>query len=346
MADVLLEDINPNGNVQAVVEVNEGTCYFYLFGKPDSDFGMRSLWVCNLAPAPAVLDVAGMHEGKPPMNPRAHCRNPAGRAAPHTEDLRVVWLPEGNGAALYEKGAIAAIIPPWSGRDGFCGYARECLGQGPLAWELETGNAQIARFETARSYWTAWEGENVWDSLRDGLCARIESALGPRSNYYAIDGGRWPPKALVRIPHAQGTALVTVGLCLRPQPNVEIYVEDTASVRRIELAALLPKDWPDEAVKGFAAYLSGQSNLPWEAFTWLGEGHTIPCDSWRQRKFVSAALVTQHPAVGQLALGEHFGDPVQTLWLLPLTAEQQARAEEDGTAAVLDGAVLGQWRDC
>jgi hypothetical protein len=110
--EVLLETVNPNGNVQAVVQSEGDVCYFYLFGAPDTGFPTKSLWVRNYLEAPESLDVEGMKNGKPPLNPAVYCRHPIGLAAPDPESLRVVWLPEGNGAALYEEDELLAIIPP------------------------------------------------------------------------------------------------------------------------------------------------------------------------------------------------------------------------------------------
>ena len=130
MAETLLEEVNPNGNIQAVVESDDDTCYFYLFAAPHTQLGTKSVWVRNHRLAPEALEVERLRSGSPSRNPARHCRHTAGRAAPAAEDLRVVWLPEGNGAALYERDEILAIIPPWSGINGFYGYARDNIGEG------------------------------------------------------------------------------------------------------------------------------------------------------------------------------------------------------------------------
>ena len=109
MPEVLLVAVGPNGNIQAVVEADENVCYFYLFGAEGIDFGMRSVWVRNHSQAPVTLDVAHMKEGGPPKNPAAHCRHPEGLPPLRKEHLRVVWLPEGDGAALYESDELLAI---------------------------------------------------------------------------------------------------------------------------------------------------------------------------------------------------------------------------------------------
>ncbi len=206
---LLLDEINPNGNIQAVVESDDDTCYFYLYGAPDTKIGMRPVWVCNHSQAPDVLETERMQSGSAPRNPARHCRHAAGRAAPAAADLRVVWLPEGNGAALYERDEILAIIPPWSGIKGFYGYARDAIGDGPVAWELDRDNILIGRLEQAQSYWRKWDGNELWPSIQSSQMSQIEKffdvyfprnsteaesaaevAGGRHAKYYAIDGDK------------------------------------------------------------------------------------------------------------------------------------------------------------
>jgi hypothetical protein len=104
MTAALLEEVNPNGNIQAVVESDDDVCYFYLFAAPGTQFGMKSVWVGNRSRAPEALEIERLRSGSPSRNPARHCCHTAGRAGLAAEDLRVVWLPEGNGAALYDTG--------------------------------------------------------------------------------------------------------------------------------------------------------------------------------------------------------------------------------------------------
>lgn len=128
------------------MEADARVCFFHLHGAPDSEFGVRPVWVRNLQPAPADLDVEGMKAGRPPMNPAAYCRSEDAASPADAKDLRVSWLPE----------------------------------------------------------------------VRDAALGGIERALGPRTSYYAIDGGHWPPRALVRIRSADRVVLVTAGWACCP----------------------------------------------------------------------------------------------------------------------------------
>lgn len=342
MGEVLLENVNPNGNIQAVVETDGRVCYFYLFGTPETQLGMKALWLCNLISAPKDLDVASMKAGRPPLNPLQNCRHPNGRPVPKVEDLRVLWLPEGNGAAIYERREILGIIPPWSGTKGFHGYARENIGEGPVAWELNSSNVLHERFEEAQQYWDRWDDDGFWPSNQSQLLSQVEAAFGPHSNYYAIDGGEWPPKALVRFSMKDRTVLVTIGISLRPQPNVE-GTDSEEHFRRIEIGAVLPATWSESAIKAYGGYLSGQSKLPWSYYTWLGEGHTVPCDSWQNKEFRFALLTTEHGAAPRLSLGPVLGDMVPVLWFIPIGEAERDLAMKSGSETLRSRFVATRW---
>jgi hypothetical protein len=331
MPEVLLEEVGPNGNIQAVVEADENVCYFYLFGDEGANIGMRSVWVRNHSAAPDFLSFNAMTSGVAPKNPRLYCRHPKGLPAPRSDQLRVVWLPEGDGAALYEGGEVLAIIPPWSGTNGFHGYARDCIGEGPLAWEITSDNTLTGRFREAQAYWQKWKSADPWPSVQEALLSRIEQTFGAHSNYDAIDDGAWPPKAIVRIPRPDGVVLVSIGVSVRPQPKVEMYTEQPELLRRIELGVVLPAQWSNDAVERFTSYMSGQSGLPWNRYSWLGPGHTIPCDAWENPSFSFAFLQANHPAVPTPTLEPLFGDPVNILWFIPISAAERQTAVNHGS---------------
>src|SRR5262245_29618764 len=152
--DVLLEEVSPLSNVQAIVEQDGRTIYFYLWGGPESAFGVRSCWVRNLEAAPASLDVHSMREqGTPPLLPRQNCTHPDGAPMLSAGDLRVVWFEEGDAAALLSRTEVLAVIPSWSGEKGFAGYARDCVGESPVCWELTRDNVLHERIRRAEEFW-------------------------------------------------------------------------------------------------------------------------------------------------------------------------------------------------
>src|SRR5262249_38696152 len=95
---------------------------------------------------------------------------------------------EGNGAALYEGGELLAIILPWSGVNRFHGYARDSIGEGPVAWEIGTHNALIGRFREAESYWRQWEEANPWPAIQDAFLSPDTRGLTQPNQPFAIQG--------------------------------------------------------------------------------------------------------------------------------------------------------------
>jgi hypothetical protein len=133
---------------------------------------------------------------------------------------------------------------------------------------------------------------------------------------------------------ATGIALVTAGLCLRPQPMVESVVEAPAEFRRIELGAGLAIEAATR-FDAFARYISGQSNLPWSRHTWLGPYHTIPCDAFPETSFTAVLLCREAPGAPVVSLPGFRGDRVNMLWMMPITAAERELAMERGGRELL-----------
>ena len=337
----LIEDMSPNGNLQAFVEQDDRVAHFYLWGGPESPFGTRVCWVRNLKPGyddPAQIGEA-MQAGTPPMLHKGACRHPSGAVPLVGERLRIVWFEEGDAAALLEDGELLAVIPGWSGDGGMRGYARDCTEPTSLCWPLAPALETLAsRVRRAQAFWDSWSSEtNPWTGMQDALIAAY-GALGAYSNYYAIDGGKWPPKAMLRIPVGDSVVLVTLGISLRPQPKVEGAFEDPSPHRRIELGMCLgPPFATDEHVMRMARYISAQSDLPWTHFTWLGNGHTIACDvlpGGESGGFTSVVLLSSPAGVPNITLPRFRDDDVSVLWLVPITEAERLLAVEHGSAAL------------
>ena len=335
----LLESQCPNGNVNALVEVDGDAVYFYLHFPEahDEQESVKACWVRNLKAGPERFSKESMTRGEAPLLPKPHCSHPRGGAPPKAKDLEIVWFEEGNGAALLERGDILAVIPPWSGIDGFAGYARDCTSENTLCWPLPDTDVLRARIENARAYWSLWDDEEFWPNYRDRLVKAYEAACrASNPRYFAIDGGNWPPKAMVLFSLPEQWVLMTLGVSLRPQPNVEMAAEDAGPLRRIELATALDRACPEKEVLAFGSYISGQSGYPWSAYTWLGDGHTMPCDavppSLGGKRFPAVLFAKDIPDVPQPHIPSFRGDPINLLWMLPITGKERAWAAENSSA--------------
>ena len=197
------------------------------------------------------------------------------------------------------------------------------------------------RVAEARDFWATWDGKpSPWPAIQTGLLGAYVKQIGECSNYYAIDGGEWPPKALVKVPTDKGTVFVTAGVSIRPQPAVEMAVEENPEQqRRIELGICLGREIGPDAVKAVMNYISAQTNYPWERYAWLGEGHTFPCDSipsYGPVEFPAVLLTAVPGGTPTINLPSYRGDPVNLLWLIPITGAERSLAEKEGTDALME----------
>ncbi len=344
-------DTSPHGNLEAFVEQDTRVAFFYLRATEDEAFGLKSCWIRNLSTAPEELDLDIMEQGASPMLPRMFCTHPRGQGPLDKEGLRVTWFPEGDGAALMQGGEFLAVIPPWSGINGFHGYARDCVGESTLCWKLKEAEEMERRIREAHKYWASWESkESPWSGCKPVYLHEYERVLGRHSQYFAIDGNKWPPKAVVRFDLSHCVVLLTLGVSLRPQPQVEMFFENPSDYRRIELGACFANDITDDTVISFVKYLSSQSSLPWRRFTFLGNGHTLGCDvlsSDRSLSIFSSLLLLERPRGGpDFRIPKIEGDKVNVLWCIPLTKKERRLVEERGSKQLARRFPEGQpsWR--
>lgn len=339
--EIVTGAVSPNGNLEALVEQDDRCAFFYLreADAPPGEalgFGLRSCWVRNLRPAPASLAVEEMRHGRPPMLPAGACAHPRGAPPLSAERLRIIWFEEGDGAALLEGDELLAVIPCWSGSGGFHGYARDCTAESDLAWPLDAGNVLRERVKAAAGCWRAWDEGDPWSPVQEAGVTAIEAAFGRHTNYYAIDGGAWPPRALVRCAWRDAVVLVTCGLQLRPQPAVELAVEDPRPHRRIELGLAVERSVFERAPDRVMGWLSGQAGYPWARLTWFGHHHTMPCDAMPAgpsgRAFPAMLFQRDPGGAPPVAFLPYRGDPVNLLWLVPIAATERALAERAGSA--------------
>ena len=328
----LLFESSPFGTVDAIVQHDGQSVHFYLNGR--EPFGTRACWVRNLETGPFVLDKAAVEEGRTPMLPRTHCRNPQPQPLPDPENLHVIWMEEGTGAALLENGQPIAIIPPWSGIDGFHGYATECAAESPICWPLPAKDKLHQRLARAAEFWLSFENEedNVFKKLQTELLQTYDEQWGtdPTNRYFSIDGGRFPPRGL-SVYHQQNAMIATtVGMSLCPQPNVELHCESPSQFRRIELGIQLETERTFDELEPLWQALSGLAAYPWQRLTWLGAGHTVPFaafSQWLGEPYQYALLLADQSEATPVPLPSFRNDPVNLLWIVPITEAQRSELE-------------------
>jgi len=331
-SQTLLFQPSPYGNPDAIVEHDGRTVYFYLNGP--APFGMRACWVANLQTGPLEFNLQDLQAGQAPLLPRVHCIDPNPSAIPDSDDLEIVWFEEGNGAALSCQSRILAVIPPWSGIDGFHGYAANCASENRICWPIPPGPEIEERVSQAREFWTRWNDDPPFRTFQPAALERYAERFGEVEKYFAIDGGKFPPRGLVLLKDRSATRyLVTVGISLCPQPGpVSDSIPDNFQPH-IELALRIPASMDsDDAIDQLSRRMSSLAGLPWKNFSWLGHGHS--CDFLQDHPELTCAVFCLDPkrpgasTEWELPDGIPGNSPSCLLWVLPLSREklQQLRA--------------------
>jgi hypothetical protein len=343
MSEILLEEMSPLGTAAVKVEDDGRAVYFHLcFTEVDDEScsQFKACWVRNRLPAPREIDMKAMEQGLPPLMPAQYCKHKGAGPPLAGDNLRVIWFEEVDAAALLEGNQILAVIPGWSGHGDFHGYARDCVGEGPFAWELQADNAMHDRVRLADEFWQLWDDDEFWPRWRDERIAAVESRLGKLTKYYAIDKGEFPPKAILRFDLPDRCVLVTMGVSLFCLPKVERYFDDPSPYRRIELAAAVSLDCPENEVLRLGQYLSGQAKYPWSHMMPLGSGHTMPCDSTPAscggKQLPAVLLAHELPGIQPLEIPGFRGDRTNVLWFYPISQAERELAMKQGTDRLLE----------
>ena len=312
-----------------------------------------------------MINQEDMAAGIAPMLPRYDCADPQLTRLPTADSLEVVWLEEGNGAALFElpvngsafqQPELIAVIPPWSGLDGFHGYAANCINETSVCWPMPDNPLLTQRIDAAREFWQSWggaapdaEGTSVGPSpfaiQQPQVLANYRKRFGidfGEEKYYAVQGDQFPPRGLLhhRTDHLE--VIATAGMSVCPQPAVEMFVDDPANFRRIELALVLPRQKDLDSLKPVLEQLSGLSGYPWKELAWFRDGHTcgFKFGEYSALLLLDDTIGSRLAGVQADALPDFRGDAVKLLWMLPMTDSQLTQLRE-GELKV--GDLVDQW---
>lgn len=340
---VLIESNSPITPIQAFAEDNGNNIYFYLWVHPEKeDAQFRPCWVCNKKKAPKKTDTKSMEKGMAPMLEEKYCKNPKGEEL-NTDELNIVWLPDGDSAALLEGDKLLCFIPGWADKQFYC-YSCFCKGTSAFAWEMneECEKNLMHRIEEAKKFWSFFDAETwndeTWPAYQKGMLTKLEAFFDERTDYFAIDGGHFPPKALVTGTFGENICGCTIAASLFPMPKIEMYhQEETPKFSRIEIAFACKNGAMDkQTYKKYLNYIAMLANLPWYELSWLGHGHTIDCsaiDGFPQIMLVNASVLTDIPSP---EFDEIMGSPVNVLWVVPLTKKEFAFVSKNTSLELLE----------
>ena len=349
----LLFETSPDGTRSAIVEQDDRVAYCYLHREsPESaaaaqttPSNLQACWLRNLVKGPVSFSMGEMERGLPPILPRLHCDHPEGLPPLRTDQLQVVWLEACNGAAFLIDGEIAAIIPPWSGIEGFHGYARHCKSANQVCWPLPQDPQLVDQFKEAQAYWQSWQNGDPWGQLQSTLMTTYEGVLGTHQAYFAMDGNRWPPKAAVQFHKSHQTCWLTAGVSIRQQPWPHPELPLPEGLERIEIGLRLDGDLPGTYYQSVLRLISSCSNYPWFAQQWIGPAHSYPFaesqefpqDAGESVSRFPRLVFTCDPSFGYEFPDVNFGGhTIHWLWMVPITQSEMRYMNANGVQPLLE----------
>ena len=331
---LLIESRSPVCPLKVIIEECNNATHMYLLQIVDDNesIAFKGLcWLCNQGAAPIDLDIKAMQNGLPSMLPAEFCKYPSGVSSLNPEEIEVVWFEEGDGVGVLCQGEILGVIPPWV-QDTFPVFASGCVKDNPWVLPLiKEENVLWERVLKAKQFWQNFDDE-YWNKFKDECLSVLESKFGSHVKYYAIDGGFFPPKALVKFEVKGITYLFTVGVSLISQPMVEMYTETPETKRRIEIALAIETKTFTKNEKNILQYISAQTTIPWQNLSWLGHGHTISAADVFSSEFPNVVCVGANECakLPSVSLPSFDDDTTNILWLMPVTEEDTAVIKDEG----------------
>jgi len=273
---ILIQQKNWQECRTAILEYENDCIYLYSYPHNDKSLMAKSLWIANtkkrIFSKTNIKDDA--KKGLQPYMPKKFCKNEGFiKDYKNNENWFLQWGLDQNSIAVYFKDKIIAILPEWSGLDGFYGYSLGCNETTPLAWPLIKNNEEINRFIKEKTFLDLWDN-SIWVEYQKIILSTYDLLYQDKTKYFAADGGKWPPLGIHYSKSSKVEFLATVGMSQLPMPLLEMEKDFSEDSRYIELALLF--NHVDDYTP-LAKYLSGQATFPWYHGTYFNHGHTIPC---------------------------------------------------------------------
>lgn len=324
--NLLIESYSPVCPLKVIIDESNNSTYMYLVQVNDNKEVIEvkaACWLCNHIKAPSDIDNKFSTNGLQPVLSAEFCKHPDGINSLNKKDIEVVWFEEGDGAGVIYQGNILGIIPPWV-EDTFPVFASGCSKESYLVLPLiKEDNVLWDRLLKAKQFWHDFDND-FWVDFKDKSLSILENQFGPHVKYYAIDGGFFPPKALVKFEVKGVTYLITLGVSLIPQPTVESYTKTPETKRRIEIALAIETNTFNKNEESILGYISDISKLSWNNFSWLGHGHTISATDIFSSDLTNVLCIgaNEYTKLPSIDLPSINGDTTNILWLMPLTEEE------------------------
>lgn len=334
--NILLAEKSPYCPIEASVEADGDAVYFYLYvEKKLEERTIKQCWVRNLTPAPSLeADYYSQDDGGLMLLPESHCRYPQGQPSLNLSEIKIVWLENGNGAALLEKGEVLAIIPSDCNSIYCPGYARDCIQESTACKVLSEHSILLKEVEVAQIKWREWETHpNPFYTQLPEIVAKYTEILGNPTHCEILNKDEWPPiKLYTRNDQLQ--VFTTAGMSLHKQPKGSVSRADLP-YDYIELGLLLENTFSSSLRKQQIRWMENLTVYPWREITRLKEGSVVKFDALDHKRFSMVLLTNQLDALPKVNLPKYKGKEAALLWLVPLSNSEIKYIERGKSSAVL-----------
>lgn len=320
----------------AILEYENDSVYLYSHPQHEN-LDIKTLWVANTKKRIfGKSDIkADFNRGIQPYLPKEYCLK-SGYITDfkNKENWKLQWGLDQNSIAVYFKGAVIAILPEWSGFNGFHGYSAGTNRESVVAWPLNADNIQIRRFLEERNFLDSWSESN-WIVRQESLVSFYKNLHSGDPRYFAADGGKWPPLGIHYSKSSGMEFISTVGMSQLPMPEFGMKHENVQEFRRIELAIAC------RTISNFeplARYLSGQASYPWYFGSHFDHGHTMPCKQLKEvgSKATYVAFIEAASFLPKVSMPSFDDGAVRLLHMVPIYESEQKFAEENSTQRLIE----------
>ena len=155
----------------------------------------------------------------------------------------------------------------------------------------------------------------LWRDYQGACLAELGGKYGKEIQYYAIDSGNFPPKALALFEKDGMKYAFTIGMGLFPQPSVDMHFQDYENYEHIELGFCYPSV-ADFDEPGVFSQISSIAAVPWTYRTFLGHRHTVGLQVNSKHK--DAVLVSDKNV--NVAQSKFLREQtIDILWIVPIS---------------------------
>ena len=309
---------SPLADLSAKIIVENDCSYLYVHhNNSAADNSMRCCWIKNHVKVPdSYSAITDMKKGLQPKVPTSNCAFPNDLAFLDSQTLELIWGKEGHTAFLFDNDTLICAIPYWANQD-FSGYSKFSCNEQFTRIPLTLGNEKNEMFKKSEEAKVFWKQDFslFWQDYQKTYLNELEAKYGKHINYYAIDSGQFPPKALVIFEKDNMKYAFTMGVGLFSQPRVDMHFDNPQDYATFELGFCYSSNTTFDEMSTFSQ-ISSIASIPWQHTTFLAHRHTI--DIQVTPKYLHGVLVSDK--IIQLAkFPKLIKDNINLLWIIPIT---------------------------